>query len=1551
MHERPRARKTPGVQPIRRHAVALPPSRWALALSLLLPLGCSAPVEDALELGVARQATVFPPAASWIPIQQADLNIGDIETDGANNGREIVGSSSLPAVFIFADDLEFSVRLRLNSDPTSGSNVRPFGWGLLIDTDGNFNAYEFSVMIDGTGNPRRVVFAQNTSPGTTGSPQDTAETELSSIPINMAVGGNVAVSVADSTIGGDADFFLDFSVPLSALKNAGITLSRPLRIFAGTSSSANSLSVDLAGTGVAPGAGTLALAASDPAYLDGTDADMDGDGVLNPSDLDNDNDGVTDARENTFGVDPDADHDIDGIPNWRDASDRGDGTSAGCTDSGADGVCDTTLSAFDTDGDRRPNHNDLDADNDGIPDVKEAGHGATDANSDGMVDGAVGTNGFRDSLETSAGSGVSNYALLNTDGDSASDFRDLDSDGDGAFDVAETGRSALDANADGRIDTSTTDVDRDGILSNVDANDAVFGFPSILLPDADVDGIPNPYDKVGAGPAVGDSDADGLSDTTECPGGWPCPDSNSDGTPNYMTNSPDTDSDGVNNVDDVALADPSRCRDVDNDTCDDCTNTGANLSGGSTSNDGLDTDVDGICNAGDTDDDNDGVLDGPDASPTNPNLCRDLDTDTCDDCSVTGANNSGGSTSNDGLDSDADTLCNAGDNDDDNDGVTDGIDIDPFDPNACGDDDGDFCEDCVNTGADSSGGDLDDDGLDTDADGLCNLGDSDSDDDGVVDGIDRDPIHPNVCQDIDLDTCDDCTNTGADLSGGDTDDDGTDSDLDGLCDAGDADVDEDGVSDAADVNPLDANRCRDLDRDTCDDCAITGADQSGGDTAADGQDTDLDGICDAGEADLDEDGVTDGLDVAPSDPNRCRDLDLDSCDDCTNTGPDLGGGDVLDDGVDADLDGICDAGETDLDQDGVVDGADTDPSDPAVCRDTDRDSCDDCATTGADSSGGAPDDDGLDTDGDGLCDASDLDLDADGVPNAQDSQPAEPTLCRDLDTDTCDDCSVTGANNSGGSTSNDGLDSDVDTLCNAGDPDDDNDGVLDGPDSTPTNANLCRDLDTDTCNDCAITGANDSGGSSSNDGLDTDVDGRCDVGDTDDDNDGVLDGDDSEPLDPALCADSDADFCDDCSRTGADESGGDPRDDGVDTDADGLCNLGDGDSDEDGVADGEDENPIDPNVCQDADEDTCDDCTRTGADRSSGDVDDDGVDFDGDGICDAGETDFDSDGVPDVEDDAPSDPRSCRDLDQDTCDDCSFTGGDNSGGDVAADGPDLDLDGTCDAGEVDLDNDGVTDLLDDLPNDPQSCRDVDNDTCNDCIHTGANHSGGATSDDGTDSDLDGVCDAGESDLDADGVVNGADGDQVNPHVCRDLDQDGCDDCSGTGADQSAGDALNDGLDTDADGVCDSGDADDDQDGVSDTSDREPIDANRCADVDGDSCDDCSLTGADRSGGDVSNDGQDTDQDGTCDVGEADRDDDGVPDPTGPVESTPSIPRGVHVQGGGLNCSLQGLASPHVGGAWPPLALLLALALRRKRARDRSPNSGKRSGQGARPMGF
>lgn len=101
--------------------------------------------------------------------------------------------------------------------------------------------------------------------------------------------------------------------------------------------------------------------------------------------------------------------------------------------------------------------------------------------------------------------------------------------------------------------------------------------------------------------------------------------------------------------------------------------------------------------------------------------------------------------------------------------------------------------------------------------------------------------------------------------------------------------------------------------------------------------------------------------------------------------------------------------------------------------------------------------------------------------------------------------------------------------------------------------------------------------------FDTDGDGTPDSADPDDDNDGVLDGWDANPVDPSICEDSDVDLCDDCS-VGTDGFGplpdGDPTDDGTDTDTDGACNVGDPDDDNDGIADGSDVCPLDPtNAC------------------------------------------------------------------------------------------------------------------------------------------------------------------------------------------------------------------------------------------------------------------------------------------------------------------------------------------------------------------------------------
>jgi hypothetical protein len=190
---------------------------------------------------------------------------------------------------------------------------------------------------------------------------------------------------------------------------------------------------------------------------------------------------------------------------------------------------------------------------------------------------------------------------------------------------------------------------------------------------------------------------------------------------------------------------------------------------------------------------------------------------------------------------------------------------------------------------------------------------------------------------------------------------------------------------------------------------------------------------------------------------------------------------------------------------------------------------------------------------------------------------------------------------------------------------------------------------------------------------DNDADGTCDGTDDDDDNAGVRAADDSDPTDPNLCGDSDADDCDDCSS-----GSNDPAADGTDTDADGLCDAGDADDDNDTVPDDEDIAPLDPTQCEDLDADTCDDCSNGLPDPLT-----DGPDTDADGLCNPGDDDDDNDGSLDVDDSSPEDPFVCSDTDADTCEDCS-SGTYNP----ADDGPDWNGDGQCDA--VDPEPEGFT---------------------------------------------------------------------------------------------------------------------------------------------------------------------------------------------------------------------------------------------------------------------
>ena len=408
----------------------------------------------------------------------------------------------------------------------------------------------------------------------------------------------------------------------------------------------------------------------------------DGDGNLDYRDRDSDNDGIADLKE-AGGTDSDNDGEVDvttdsnsdgfydavsgvnvlpltnsdgsgsgtdQLPNYRDRDSDQDGISdlieaGAATDVGGDGIADDltdtdndgwadvyegvgALPLTNSDDDAIANWLDRDSDNDGIPDIREAG--GTDSNGDGKVDSFSDANG--DGLHNLF-TGVGVLPRPDTDSDGLANWLDLDSDNDGIADVIEAGGFNRDSNNDGIVD-NTTDANGDGL------RDIVALSNKLPIRDQDGDGLANYLDL--------DTDGDGQADIVEAGGsdsdGDGVVDDFASGATNGLANSvrltnayerPDTDGDGFQNFrdrdsdgDGISDAYEMNATDADNDGVADGTDSDGdgwvNAYEGADTLITVDTDGDGIADKFDLDSDNDGI---PDAIESSRAAASVIDTD------------------------------------------------------------------------------------------------------------------------------------------------------------------------------------------------------------------------------------------------------------------------------------------------------------------------------------------------------------------------------------------------------------------------------------------------------------------------------------------------------------------------------------------------------------------------------------------------------------------------------------------------------------------------------------------------------------------------------------------------------------------------------------------------------------------------------------------------------------------------------------------------------------------------------------------------------------
>jgi MYXO-CTERM domain-containing protein len=257
---------------------------------LRIVAGAGAIFAGVLVVGVgSAQAQTFPAADRWRPLvcgPGAGVMVdGRNDTPNATGGLDLIGTDAAPAGFRASDDTFLYLRLRLDGDPTMAKRLLPNGWGFEIDLDGTRSTYELLFSVDGLGGADVISVWRNSAHTLPNDPADPSDLPAV-FTYPFATYGRT--SVADTNQGGNPDYFLDFAVRWADLATLGVHPATPASVWAGSSTVANALDLDLA---CRDGAG---------GRLDGIDV---GRTVLDPF-IDTDGDGTSDAGEIAAGTNP-----------------------------------------------------------------------------------------------------------------------------------------------------------------------------------------------------------------------------------------------------------------------------------------------------------------------------------------------------------------------------------------------------------------------------------------------------------------------------------------------------------------------------------------------------------------------------------------------------------------------------------------------------------------------------------------------------------------------------------------------------------------------------------------------------------------------------------------------------------------------------------------------------------------------------------------------------------------------------------------------------------------------------------------------------------------------------------------------------------------------------------------------------------------------------------------------------------------------------------------------------------------------------------------------